>query len=224
MKKAMRLIALLLLVAVVAIPVYAAVAGENFTPSVSQKGAPRMMRFRNPVTGTEHNGVIVDENGEITAYVDGIEIVPLADVDDPATTDHEKMMLQWAFDSLNGKDLAEVIEGLAEFLKENGLDLTPADLVVYELFHITLDEETEALLAQGGKLVVKLEQKNMNIDFEMVIHATDVDSEWVAEEDKTESRIWEILPLEALEYGEENERIVTIEEGCIYALLTDKKD
>ncbi len=224
MKKAMRLITILLIVAVLAVPVYAAIAGNNFTPSVTQKGSPRIINFRDS-NGDEYPAVIVNENGEIIAYIpeDAIKIVSLAEASRLPDGDHVKTMLTWGYKILSEKPMAEAVPGLAEALKAVGSTKTPEDMVVYELFHIYVAEECEELLAGGNKLMIKLAQSNYNVKFEMAIHATDKDVEWVKDAANTESFKWYVMDADALSYDEAGVRILALEEPCTFGLMTDKK-
>lgn len=130
MKKAIRIVALLLIVAMLAVPVSAA----DFTPSVEQKGAP---------TTTVEEGA--------GATTDGIVVVPYAEAEEAGAVIEEALVE--AYESIAEASLAEAAPALAEVLTTLGSDMTVEDLIVRDLFYV--DTKLEA----GTKVVLKFDLK-----------------------------------------------------------------
>ena len=111
MRKAIQIISVLLIVAMLAVPVSAA----GFTPSVEQKGAP----------------TVVEKGVEVTALAD-LEKAP-AEVKKAVEEAHKSIA--------DAKDLVEAAPALKDALKEVAPNVKASDLVVRDLFYVALDKE-----------------------------------------------------------------------------------
>lgn len=111
MKKAIQLIALLLIVATLAIPASAATT----TPSVQQKGAP-------------------------TVTTAGVTVSAVVDLD-KAPAEVKAVMEEAYKVIDEAKSLVEAVPAMAETLKEMKVDVKAENLVVRDVFHVALDKE-----------------------------------------------------------------------------------
>lgn len=109
MKKAIQMICVLLVVAMLAIPVSAA----GFTPSVEQKGAPTV----------KETGV------KVTAMVD----LTKASAEVKAVVEKAAKVIS------DAKDLGEAVPALSEALTAMGSEVKASDLVVRDMFYVELD-------------------------------------------------------------------------------------
>ena len=111
MKKAIQLICVLLVVAMLAVPASAA----GFTPSVEQKGAP-------------------------TVKEAGVTVTALADLS-KAPAEVKKIVEEAAKVITDAKSLEEAVPTLADTLKAMNTTVKASDLVVRDLFYVALDKE-----------------------------------------------------------------------------------
>lgn len=111
MRKAIQVICVLLIVAMLAVPASAA----GFTASVEQKGAP----------------VVTEKGVEVTALAD-LEKAP-AEVKKAVEEAHKVIA--------DAKSVAEAVPAVAEALKEMKADVKAENLVVRDLFYVELDKE-----------------------------------------------------------------------------------
>ncbi len=158
MKMGMRLIALVLLMAMLAVDVSAAV-----TPSVENKGAPSIEENTIVVDGQEKSVAIIvyDDEGEIADGIEvpNIQVTPYADKETAGETVQQEMGAAYASiadaESLEeaAPVLEKVVEKLLELAEEAGVasqeELKVENLVVRDLFHVSLDEEAQRQAANG---------------------------------------------------------------------------
>lgn len=111
MKKAIQVICVLLIVAMLAVPVSAA----GFTPSVEQKGAP----------------AAAEKDVAVTALVD-LEKAP-AEVKKAVEEAHKVIA--------DAKSVAEAVPAVETALKEMKSDVKAENLVVRDLFYVALDKD-----------------------------------------------------------------------------------
>ncbi len=114
MKKAIRIFAVLLLVAALVVSANAA----EFTPSVEQKGAPT---------------VSVSDTGK------KVELTPVSESDEASA--EAKALLEEAYKSVEAaKSLADVAPELTEVLAKLDSTADVADLVVRDLVHVSVEQ------------------------------------------------------------------------------------
>jgi hypothetical protein len=150
MKK--KISALFLAVSMMTAMAIPAMAAE-FTPSVEAKPAPEV------VTQTDSNGnecaaIIYDANGnEIACVPSGDLIVTPVSADD-ASSAEIKEKLEAAYEQLQSvSSLTELSADLEKVIKEVSPDLTVDDLVVRDLFDVTVSGTYAEYLSQEGNSI-----------------------------------------------------------------------
>lgn len=149
MKKAIQLICALLIIATMVLPASAA----GFTPSVEQKGAP----------------VAVEKDVTVTALVD-LNKAP-AEVK-KSVEDAQKSIT-------DAKSVAEAAPAVVDVLKTVAPDVKASDLVVRDLFYVSLDKE----LANGEEKTVTFKAEGIEKDTVLIVMVF-VDGEWVVIDSK----------------------------------------
>lgn len=176
-----------------------AAAADALVPSVTAKPAPEVGS-----SSTSENTAVVevkDEGGKVVASTQTIkiEVTPVSSVMQPdnstdATVPDETLPvtapvseevaeeLKAAYEQLSDKDtdVVAVVTGLDEVLKENKVEA--ADLVVKDLFHVAIDDETVVnYLAEEGHTITL----NFKADIQQgqfVTVAILVNGEWIVVE------------------------------------------
>lgn len=149
MKKLALFLSVLLIAVTLAAPASAAV---NFTPSVEQKPAPSV----DPITdsnGNEVSAIIRDENGEEVhgVSIDSGELIvtPISQASQAAQAISE--MLTNAYEQIQQADtIADLVPTIGEFLQTIGSASQVADLVVRDVFDVSLTGTAAEYLAQEG--------------------------------------------------------------------------
>lgn len=155
MKKVVSIILAVILVFSIGTVAFA----SNFTPSVTEKPAPEIVRPENSV---EEDTVahIITTDGEVVKEIPGQKLVVtgVAHVDISEEIPEESAAdLKEAYAQLSAEDvkLVEVLPELEEIVKENlGEEKTVEDLVVRDLFDVSLvcEESNELLLDEEHRL------------------------------------------------------------------------
>ena len=174
MKKTIRAIALVLVVAMMAIPVMA----DNFTPSAEQKGTPAINEMKDS-KGNKVAAVIVDKDGKEIEGVSSKDVKVQSYADAVKTAPKEvKEEMEKAYTQIStAKNLTEVAPKLAEVLPEIDKNLKVEDLVVRDLVHVALKPEVAELIKDGVAV-----QMNFDLQLEKgqtLIVMQLVDGEWV---------------------------------------------
>ena len=149
MKKLALFLSVLLIAVTLAAPASAAV---NFTPSVEQKPAPSV----DPITdsnGNEVSAIIRDQNGEEVhgVSIDSGELIvtPISQASQAAQAISE--MLTNAYEQIQQADtIADLVPTIGEFLQTIGSASQVADLVVRDVFDVSLTGTAAEYLAQEG--------------------------------------------------------------------------
>lgn len=149
MKKLALFLSVLLIAVTLAVPASAAV---NFTPSVEQKPAPSV----DPITdsnGNEVSAIIRDQNGEEIhgVSIDSGELIvtPISQASQAAQAISE--MLTNAYEQIQQADtIADLVPTIGEFLQSIGSASQVADLVVRDVFDVSLTGTAAEYLAQEG--------------------------------------------------------------------------
>lgn len=149
MKKLALFLSVLLIAVTLAAPASAAV---NFTPSVEQKPAPTV----DPITdsnGNEVSAIIRDQNGEEVhgVSIDSGELIvtPISQASQAAQAISE--MLTNAYEQIQQADtIADLVPTIGEFLQAIGSAAQVADLVVRDVFDVSLTGTAAEYLAQEG--------------------------------------------------------------------------
>lgn len=149
MKKLALFLSVLLIAVTLAAPASAAV---NFTPSVEQKPAPTV----DPITdsnGNEVSAIIRDQNGEEVhgVSIDSGELIvtPISQASQAAQAISE--MLTNAYEQIQQADtIADLVPTIGDFLQTIGSASQVADLVVRDVFDVSLTGTAAEYLAQEG--------------------------------------------------------------------------
>ena len=149
MKKLALFLSVLLIAVTLAAPVSAAV---NFTPSVEQKPAPTV----DPITdsnGNQVSAIIRDQNGEEVhgVSIDSGELIvtPISQASQAAQAISE--MLTNAYEQIQQADtIADLVPTIGDFLQTIGSASQVADLVVRDVFDVSLTGTAAEYLAQEG--------------------------------------------------------------------------
>ena len=149
MKKLALFLSVLLIAVTLAAPASAAV---NFTPSVEQKPAPTV----DPITdsnGNQVSAIIRDQNGEEVhgISIDSGELIvtPISQASQAAQAISE--MLTNAYEQIQQADtIADLVPTIGDFLQTIGSASQVADLVVRDVFDVSLTGTAAEYLAQEG--------------------------------------------------------------------------
>ena len=149
MKKLALFLSVLLIAVTLAAPASAAV---NFTPSVEQKPAPSV----DPITdsnGNQVSAIIRDQNGDEVhgVSIDSGELIvtPISQASQAAQAISE--MLTNAYEQIQQADtIADLVPTIGEFLQTIGSAAQVADLVVRDVFDVSLTGTAAEYLAQEG--------------------------------------------------------------------------
>ena len=149
MKKLALFLSVLLIAVTLAAPASAAV---NFTPSVEQKPAPTVDTVTDS-NGNEVSAIIRDQNGEEVhgVSIDSGELIvtPISQASQAAQAISE--MLTKAYEQIQQADtIADLVPTIGEFLQTIGSAAQVADLVVRDVFDVSLTGTAAEYLAQEG--------------------------------------------------------------------------
>lgn len=186
MKHIIRAVALVLMVAMLSVTAFAA-----FTPSVEQKAEPEVVA---PKTEHKVDGkpavVVKDEKGEVISadLVETVKVTPVSnfkgeEAEEKELTEEEvavKESLEKTYTEIaEAKNLAEVAPKLPEVLKELKVETKVEELVVQDLFNITLPEElTKALEVEGNTIDLTFEME-VEEGKQLIVMVQSADGEWV---------------------------------------------
>ena len=149
MKKFAMFLSVLLIAVTLAAPVSAAV---NFNPSVEQKPAPTVDTVTD-ANGNEVSAIIWDQNGEEVhgVSIDSGELIvtPISQASQAAQAISE--MLTNAYEQIQQADtIADLVPTIGDFLQTIGSAAQVADLVVRDVFDVSLTGTAAEYLAQEG--------------------------------------------------------------------------
>lgn len=149
MKKLALFLSVLLIAVTLAAPASAAV---NFTPSVEQKPAPTVDTVTDS-NGNEVSAIIRDQNGEEVhgVSIDSGELIvtPISQASQAAQAISE--MLTNAYEQIQqANTIADLVPTIGDFLQTIGSAAQVADLVVRDVFDVSLTGTAAEYLAQEG--------------------------------------------------------------------------
>jgi hypothetical protein len=193
MKKISAVLVLTLLLGLFAFPASAA----NFKDSVEQKQAPTITTItdKNGETikdkdGNAASAVIRDKNGNTVIGISATEIVITA-VADTATelTQEAQEKMDNAYEQIqNASSLTELVPELDDILETLGFEGTVEDLVVQDLFDISVSDDVKEYLAAGNTLTIRFDLEMDPDDLAIVLHNYEDDN-------------WEVVDSEVNEDG-----------------------
>ena len=147
-------------------------------------------------------GVIKKADGTtVEVKADSIVVTPVTDIKDaPAEV---KEALEKADKQIKEvKDLKEMVPDIVDVLKEvnkvKGTDVKTEQLVVRDLFDVTLDEEAKAILAEGGEIALTFGVEVADDEILIVLHNYEGDK-------------WETIP---------NDRVKVNADGTVEVTFT----
>ena len=149
MKKLALFLSVLLIAVTLAAPASAAV---NFTPSVEQKPAPTVDTVTDS-SGNQVSAIIRDQNGEEVhgVSIDSGELIvtPISQASQAAQAISE--MLTNAYEQIQqANTIADLVPTIGDFLQTIGSASQVADLVVRDVFDVSLTGTAAEYLAQEG--------------------------------------------------------------------------
>ncbi len=200
MKKIAALLLAVVLVMATAVPALAA----GFTPSVEAKPAPTVV----PQTGSdgeEYEAIIYDESKkQVIGVPDGALIVTPKSEAEAAQTDI-KQKLDTAYEQIQAvNSLAELSSDLEAAAKEVSPDLTVDDLVVRDMFDVSvMGTYADYLAVEGNSLAIR---------FDLSTDAQSLVAVLFSEDGKT----WKTIPSSDIErYGNFSVSIVLYSKGVL---------
>lgn len=149
-KKIITMLIAVTLVMAMSVPVMAA----EFTPSVENKPAPEVVP-QTDSNGNECVAIIYDANGnEIVGVPAGyLTVTPVSASEAPSAEIKEK--LEAAYEQLQSvSSLTELSSDLEKVIKEYSPDITVEDLVVRDLFDVTVWGTYAEYLSQEGNYII----------------------------------------------------------------------
>lgn len=126
--------------------------GATFTPSVSGKEAPEVMTVED-ANGNKGAAMILDANGNALSLVssDALVVTPLSGVD--GASQQVSQALTNAYQQIqNATTLADIVPDIGDVLATVAPDMAVEDLAVRDLFDVTVDAQTKALLDAGNSI------------------------------------------------------------------------
>ena len=146
MKKTAAIVAAIVLAFCLTVPAFAA----GFTPSVSQKGAPKIITIRTE-DGKKIGGIIKNSQGKTIADVPTGDII-VTPVSEVSTAPEEiKGILDNAKEVLNSeKSIEEIIPDFEETLAESFPEAKAEEMVIKDLFDVALYGTYAEYLAEEG--------------------------------------------------------------------------
>lgn len=149
MKKLALFLSVLLIAVTLAAPASAAV---NFTPSVEQKPAPTVDTVTDS-NGNEVSAIIRDQNGEevhgVSIDTGELIVTPISQASQAAQAISE--MLTNAYEQIQqANTIADLVPTIGDFLQTIGSASQVADLVVRDVFDVSLTGTAAEYLAQEG--------------------------------------------------------------------------
>lgn len=209
MKK--RLVSILTaLLILLALPVSA--SASNFTPSVEQKGAPAV----SPVLdqgGNSVSAIIRDANGNEVAGVPatGLIVTPVSEAQNAA--DDVRATLLNAYKQINSVGaLSELAENLKTVLSQLSSETDVADLVVRDLFDVTVQGAyAEHLAVEGNSISIRFELGLEKDQLLLVLH-------------NFADQQWEVIPNDQVVRGDDGSVTVTFNSLSPVAFVVDNVD
>ena len=134
-----RKIIAMFLAALLVVALGAATMAASFTPSVESKPAPEVVSIKGS-DGQTYAGIIRDKNGnEIAGVPDGALIVTPVSQKDSTSYEKVKERLKRAYETIqSATDLSTLCDDLTEIVQKYSSSLSVKDLVVRDLFDVSV--------------------------------------------------------------------------------------
>lgn len=144
----------LLLAGILALSMSVPALAAEFTPSVESKAAPEVVA-QTDSSGNECAAIIYDADGKelIGVPTGDLIVTPVSSTNETASAETKKA-LDDAYEQLKSvSSLAELSSDLESIIKEVSADLTLDDLVVRDLFDVTVTGTYAEYLSQDGSSI-----------------------------------------------------------------------
>lgn len=140
----------------------------DFTPSVQGKQAPEIVVVQQD--GRQIAGQIIDAQGNLVAQVEAgaILVTPVAQADEA---------LKQAYEQLKATPLEQLIPQLTAFLSDLPQDISVQQLVVRDLFDVSVDAQTRQLLDAGNSIRLSFQLGVSPQELVLCLH-NHSDSQW----------------------------------------------
>lgn len=183
----MKKLAVFMLAMALAVSTSISAMASDFTPSVQGKNAPDVV-ITEDENGNEVVANIIDESGDVIeqVYTTEITITPVSKSDE--APEEIKGALDKAYQQINSAaSLTELVPEMPEFLGNISDDLIVENLVVRDLFDVTVDEETKALLEAGNSIQLSFKLGVAADEFVVCLHNYSEDLWEVIDNDKVKN-------------------------------------
>lgn len=183
----MKKLAVFMLAMALAVSTSISAMASGFTPSVQGKEAPDIVTTQDE-NGNEVAAMVIDTEGNVIKGVDATEITvtPVAQADE--SSEEVREVLNKAYEQINSAaSLTELVPEMPEFLENVSDDLTVEDLVVRDLFDVTVDAETKALLEAGNSIQLSFKLGVAADEFVVCLHNYSEDLWEVIDNDKVKN-------------------------------------
>ena len=183
MKKFASILLAVLMVAVMALPA----AAVDFNPSVEQKPAPSVETITD-ASGNEVSAIIRDENGEEVHGVDAAELIvtPISAIAQAA--EHISEMLQSAYEQIQQAETVQDLVpdfDLGSALQQMGRPSAVEDLVVRDVFDVSVEGDAAQFLAQEGNNITIRFDLGISVSSTLLVFHNYEGSNWeVIDDDK----------------------------------------
>lgn len=205
MKKTAAIVAAIVLAFCLTVPAFAA----GFTPSVSQKGAPKIITIRTE-DGKKIGGIIKNSKGKTVIDIPTGDIVVTPVSESAAATEEIKEILDTAKEVISEEEnLVEIIPEFEEKLAEVFPEAKAEELVVKDLFDVALYGTYAEYLAEEGN--------TLSIVFDAGIKE---DAPFVAVF-STDGKNWTVIDSSLVKTLENGQVEIVISEPGVVAFLTD---
>ena len=204
MKKTAAIVAAIVLAFCLTVPAFAA----GFTPSVSQKGAPKIITIRTE-DGKKIGGIIKNSKGKTVIDIPTGDIVVTPVSESADATEDIKEILDTAKEVISEENIVEIIPEFEEKLAEVFPEAKAEELVVKDLFDVALYGTYAEYLAEEGN--------TLSIVFDAGIKE---DAPFVAVF-STDGKSWTVIDSSLVKTLENGQVEIVISEPGVVAFLTD---
>lgn len=164
----MKKLAVFMLAMALAVSTSISAMAAGFTPSVQGKDAPDVVTkivISEDGSLKKYSGQVVDKNGKVVKNVENKKIVITPVSKAKKAPKAIKTELEKAYKQIKeAKSLKDLVPDIDKHLKSLSKTLKVENMVVRDLFDVTIDQETEKLLKNGN---------SVQLTFKLDIKATD---------------------------------------------------
>lgn len=180
---------------------------ENFTPSVEQKGAPNVVFTVNQL-GNEISAVIKDDKGQEIVEIpyNDLIITPISKAND--ADENVRIKLQNAYSQIKSAEtLNDLTADVGSFLKLNAPDVNVEDLVIKDLFNVSLSDTYADYITNN----------NITVTFKIDTNASNL----LMVLDNYDGNNWRIIPESKISFDEDENVVITFDSLSSVAFVVD---